>query len=300
MKITLFYEQVTILDYAYLDDHKGPMGHSQIVDVEFTGQTDEEGIVYDFSYAKKTVKEIIDRECDHRFVVPEGVTQINKGQAHLKGVFGFEDIPYEYWCPVEGLCILPYAHVSDETLTTHLETLVMKEMPNTVKSVKLKLRNEKGRSKESFFHYTHGLKDHYGNCQRLIHGHRSTVEVYLNSKRDSEIESYLATDLFSSNIHFCYWENIVNKTEVSEWFQDSEKSLGRLTPGKKVEIKYTSSQGEFRGLIPSEIIYVMPMETTVENLSIHFAQLIKQDFAAGDQVMVRAFEGIGKGSKTTI
>ena len=71
MNITLFYKHVTVLDYAYLDDHKGVVGDSLIVNVEFIGHTDEEGVVYDFSLAKNKVKEIIDRDCDHRLVVPK-------------------------------------------------------------------------------------------------------------------------------------------------------------------------------------------------------------------------------------
>ena len=72
MKISLFYKNVTVLDYAFLDDHKGVVGDALKVHVEFIGKTDKECVVYDFSYAKKKVKEIIDRDCDHRLVVPQG------------------------------------------------------------------------------------------------------------------------------------------------------------------------------------------------------------------------------------
>src|SRR5690606_27264416 len=125
-----------------------------------------------------------------------------------------------------------------------------------------------------FFHYTHGLKDHYGNCQRLFHGHRSTVKVFINGKRDYEKESMLCHDIFLSSIHFCTWENISNKEEVIA--QEGEVPVGRLKRTPFVHIKYTSSQGEFKANVPGKIIYITPQETTVENLSIHFGQLIKE------------------------
>mgnify|MGYP000043754412 CR=1 FL=1 len=300
MKITLFYDHVTVLDYAYFSEHLGPVGHSQVVDVEFIGKTDHEGMLYDFSLAKKKVKEIIDRECDHRFVVPKAMTTVKDGQAHIKTSFGFGDEEIEYWCPAEGICEIPFAHVSDATLVTHLEELVMKEMPETVSAIKLSLRSETLEPEASFFHYTHGLKDHYGNCQRLIHGHRSTLNIYRNSVRDYELEELLATDTFSSCIHFVMWDNIVNKDEIIK-SEDMEHPVGRLPNTPVVHITYESEQGVFTAKLPGKICYITPKETTVENLSIHFCSLIKSEYALeNEQITVNAFEGIGKGSTTTI
>ena len=79
MKISLFYKNVTVLDYAYLDDHRGVVGDALKVHVEFIGKTDEEGVVYDFSYAKKKVKEIVQKAKDN----PD---EINK---KIEDLFGF-------------------------------------------------------------------------------------------------------------------------------------------------------------------------------------------------------------------
>ncbi len=301
MKVTLFYDHVTVLDYAYFSEHLGPVGHSQVVDVEFIGETDKEGMLYDFSKAKKKVKEIIDRDCDHRFVIPQNmITTHENGRIYIKTSFGFSDEVMEYWCPEEGICEIDALHVSDATLISYLEKQVMKEMPNTVKAVELSLRSEEQTSETSFFHYTHGLKDHYGNCQRLIHGHRSTVNVYRNNVRDFDTEEILANSLFSSNIHFVMWENIVNKEEIQK-NEDLEFPVGRLTNTPIVHIKYVSGQGEFEGKFPGKICYITPKETTVENLSIHFAELVKTEYSdTQEQITVNAYEGIGKGSTTTL
>ncbi len=300
MKITLFYDHVTVLDYAYFSDQLGPVGHSQIVDVEFIGETDHEGVLYDFSMAKKKVKEIIDRDCDHRFVVPQSSVQRNDGRVYFKANFGYDDEFMEYWCPEEGVCEIDAAHVSNETLITYLEKQVMKEMPNTVKAIKLRLREENLEKESSFFHYTHGLKDHYGNCQRLLHGHRNTVNVFRNSVRDYETEEIIATQHFSSCIHFALWENVVNKEEIKK-NEDQEFPIGRLSNTPIVHVKYESSQGVFEGKFPGKICYITPQESTVENLSIHFAKLVKSEYAdKHEQITVNAFEGIGKGSTTSL
>jgi 6-pyruvoyl-tetrahydropterin synthase len=296
MKISLFYDHVTVLDYAYLDEHLGPLGHSKVVDVEFIGETDHEGIVFDFSLAKKKVKDIIDRDCDHRFVVPQNILKQDEKRSYFTYNFGYDDSKFEYWSPEEGICEIPFDQVSDQTLLTYLEMQVMKEMPQTVKSVKLRLREEKGTEQESFFQYTHGLKDHYGNCQRLIHGHKSTVKVFVNGKRDPEEESYLANELFSSSIHFCFWENVVNKNDFIRDVNDVP--VGRVNSAEDVHIKYESSQGEFEAILPGRIVYIMDAETTVENLSIHFSDVVKKRYPS-KSVQVYAFEGIAKGAIST-
>ncbi|MBL7664552.1 MAG: 6-carboxytetrahydropterin synthase [Bacteriovoracaceae bacterium] len=300
MKVALFYDHVTVLDYAYLDDHQGLVGNSLMVDVEFIGETDDEGVVFDFSYAKKKVKEIIDRECDHRLVIPKNLAKYEAGLVQFEYKYGYQDLSLKYIAPAEAVCEIPSAYVSEANLQAHLEELVMKEMPNNVSAIKLKLREEKLSTGDQFFNYTHGLKEHYGNCQRLMHGHRSTLEVYTNNERRHDIEKELIQNQFSGNIHFCFWENVENKNEIQK-LTGEKNPIGRFKNLPPVYIKYSGNQGLFQGWLPGNSIYFMATETTVENLSIHFCQLVKS--VQNDPlctVKVRAFEGVGKGSQTTI
>lgn len=299
MKISLFYKNVTVLDYAYLDDHKGVVGDALKVNVEFIGKTDKEGVVYDFSYAKKKVKDIIDRDCDHRLVIPSGLMKVKDNLASFTFAYGLNEESVEYRCPRVGLCEIPSRHVSVATIQTYLEDIILKEMPETVDAVKITLESEVLPEGKATFHYTHGLKEHYGNCQRLFHGHKNTVDVFVNNINEPELEHYLATNLFKGNIHFCKWENVVNKTEVIEIVgEDNIFGLHGNIPF--VEISYTSEQGTFYGKLPGKSVFFMEQESTVENLSMLFAKLVKEHVDSEDSVRVHAYEGIAKGAITTL
>jgi 6-pyruvoyl-tetrahydropterin synthase len=251
MKISLFYDHVTVLDYAYLDYHRGLVGDAVVVNVEFIGRTDDDGVVFDFSRAKKKVKEIIDRDCDHRLVIPKNIANYNDDQFTLQFKYGLNDEVIEYKGPAQALCELPYAHVSKQNLIAHLEQLVLEEMPETVEAVKLDFISEELTEKDTFFNYTHGLKKHYGNCQRLMHGHRSALKILINGQRDYAMEKDFAENIFAGNIHFCTWENVVNQDEIKD-IAKLELPVGRFAEVPSVHIKYDGNQGTFEGKLPEK------------------------------------------------
>lgn len=300
MKISLFYKNVTVLDYAYLDDHQGVVGDALKVHVEFIGKTDEEGVVYDFSYAKKKVKEIIDRDCDHRLVVPAGLPEkIENSRLKFQFSYGLNDMPLTYECPEEGICELPFHHVSKETIATYLETIILKEMPETVSAIRITLEDEDLPQEKARFHYTHGLKEHYGNCQRLFHGHKNTVDVFINGSQDNGLEWYLAEELFKGSIHFCKWENVQNKEEILK-LNEGKIPTGVIGEVPAVHIAYKSGQGEFKGSLPGHEVFFMEDESTVENLSMLFARLVREHIGDGPKITVRAYEGVAKGAVTSL
>lgn len=77
-----------------------------------------------------------------------------------------------------------------EALTPILEKALLKELPANVKDVKLKLYNED--IKGAYYHYSHGLKKHLGDCQRIAHGHRSAIQVHIDGVRDKGLEALWA------------------------------------------------------------------------------------------------------------
>ncbi len=300
MKISLFYRNVTVLDYAYLDNDLGVVGDSLKVNVEFVGHTDKEGIVYDFSHAKRKVKEIIDRDCDHRLLIPQGIAEKTRDERiQLRFSYGLKDELVKYDCPEQGICEIPYAYVSKANIQSFLEVLVLKEMPKTVDAVKIELIEEELPLDKVRFHYTHGLKEHYGNCQRLFHGHQNTVDIEVNGVRNFEYERFLAEELFKGNVHFCKWDNVVNKDDIIKACGE-KRPEGRYFELPQVEVEYQASQGFFKGDLPGRAIYFLQEESTVENLSMHFAKLIKARVKETDIVTVNAYEGIAKGARATL
>ena len=300
MKISLFCREVAILDYAYLDDHLGVVGNSLKVNLELIGRTDEEGVIFDFSKAKHRVKKIIDNSCDHRLLVPSGLIEVVEDDfVQLKFSYGSFDEFIEYQCPAQAICELPAAHISKAGIETFLENIILKEMPETIDAVKIELLQETLPSNKVSFHYTHGLKEHYGNCQFLFHGHKNTIDVEVNGVPASQYEYWLAEELFKGCVHFCKWENVANKDEIMHACRE-EMPEGRFSELPPVEIAYQASQGQFRGVLPGRAVYFLQEESTVENLCMHFARLIKSKVKESDIVVVRAFEGIAKGAKATL
>ena len=292
MTTALFYRHATVLDYAYLDKHRGVVGNSYWVDVTFFGPLDGDGVLYDFGHAKKKVKEVIDRDCDHRLVVPASLVEEIKGRCQVS--FSYPSGPFYYDTPPQGLCAIPFSSVSRETLQVFLQDLLRPEMPETIEDLKIDLVEEKFAKGRPHFHYTHGLKAHYGNCQRLFHGHRNTVDVEIDGTSSLEHEHFLA-DAFQ-DVHFCHWDNVANKDDVLKVAKGSPQ--GRYDV--PISIAYEASQGPFYGTLPGRDVYLLQDETTIENLSKHFAQLVKSQIKEKSTVVVRGYEGIGKGALSTL
>ena len=178
-------------------------------------------------------------------------------------------------------------------------------MPANIINIKLNLEEEIIPSDKYIFHYTHGLKDHYGNCQRLFHGHRNTVDIYVNGLLCPESERELTQTILSNHVHFCFWENVTNQDEIIKACQTSLPE-GLYSEVPQVHISYKASQGQFNGSLPGSTVYFLQEESTVENLAIHFAKKMKhlqesqRPRNKRKQITVHAYEGIGKGAQVTL
>jgi len=277
---SLFIEDLTILDCAIWHPARGAIGYSWTVGIEFIGATTGEGVVFDFSLAKKFAKKVIDETADHGFIVPKKYTH-KMSDTHL--IFAKDDFTYS--APEHAFYVLDT--VSTESIATHLQEKILKKCQEekdcgSLDSVVIYLKSEHDLN-QKYFNYIHGLKQHYGNCQRLIHGHRSTLKVWINESRHSGYESHLI-ELFHDK-QLAIHENAT--------FNES---------GTECELKYTSKQGEFRATIDPRKVLIMPYETTIENISKFAATTLKNDFKElkNSVVTVAVYEGIGKGSKFTL
>ena len=127
----------------------------------------------------------------------------------------------------------------------------------------------------AFYHYSHGLKKHAGNCQRIAHGHRSQIQIWLNGERSDTEETYWAER----------WQDIYigSKEDLSSENADT------------LSFAYTAEQGDFSLTLAREHCYMMSTDSTVELIADHLAQEIKLRHPE-QNVRVRAFEGVNKGA----
>jgi 6-pyruvoyl-tetrahydropterin synthase len=206
-----------------------------------------------------------------------------------------------YVAPPEAILIMKYNHTNiDNSIILELEEIIANNFKdnNLFKNGHFKLNVFLRREEEKIqFGYTHGLKKHKGNCQRLLHGHRNTLEVYDEIGRNENLERALAMDFFGGNIHFAYAQNIINKNNFKEL--ENKNYLGKISDFKNncdVEISYESSQGYFYLSIPAQDVFVLPVDTTVENLAHYFLLAIRNADQSNMALRVVAYEGIQKGS----
>jgi len=163
----------------------------------------------------------------------------------------------------------------------------MKVMPENVDLVELQFRMEALNGSPEYC-YTHGLKQHYGNCQRLLHGHRNRVDVLIDGQRSMEMEAKIAE--MWSDVHLAFPENI-----LTEGISVSQRQLEINT----IALSYVSLQGKFDLEIQGSEVYVMPYETTVENIARHLRDKVQSWVGPDHKVQVFAYEGIRKGAHSS-
>ncbi|WP_297792294.1 6-carboxytetrahydropterin synthase [uncultured Marinobacter sp.] len=276
----LFVDNLTVIDFAYLDPKRGLVGESWIADVVLGGELDEQGMVFDFSNVKRTIKRVIDERVDHRLVVPRG----------YEGLAWAEEEPDTFtWTltdgarivhrsPDEAVAWLSAERVVPSAVAALLERELMEVLPGNVTDVEVHLREEV--IEGAYYHYVHGLKKHLGNCQRIAHGHRSPIRIDRNDHRDYELEKRWAT----------LWQDIYVGSEedvTRRWV--AEDGVAYVT------FEYEANQGEFALTLPESRVYMMETDTTVELIAAHMADQLKAEFPA-DAIRVKAYEGVGKGA----
>jgi 6-pyruvoyl-tetrahydropterin synthase len=276
----LFVNRLTVIDSSFLCAVRGLVGESWQVDVELEGALDYQGMVLDFGDVKPLIKRHIDHEFDHKLLVPAdhpalALHETPEG-AHLD--FRLDDgREIAHRSPADALTLLPTDHISAAGLAQIIADSLRTKLPENVSDLRLRLWTEV--IDGAHYHYSHGLKHHAGNCQRIAHGHRSRIEIWRNGLRDRVLEQDWADR----------WQDVYIGT--------SEDVIGTsLREGLAYyEFGYTGSQGEFGLTLPQAASYLIDSDSTVENIAQHIAEQLKADFPA-DEFRVYAYEGVDKGA----
>jgi len=115
----LFVKRLTVIDFSYLHTERGLLGESWQVDVELSGKLDDKGMVLDFSDVKKTIKHLIDKEFDHKLIIPEQFSGSSTQNAdnRLKNTFVTKhNETFEHTAPASAYCFLDSDQVTEASL----------------------------------------------------------------------------------------------------------------------------------------------------------------------------------------
>jgi 6-pyruvoyl-tetrahydropterin synthase len=282
----LFVRDLTVIDASYLDKNRGFVGESYLVDVILTGSLNEQSMVLDFSLLKKQIKTIIDAAVDHKLLVPRLANNCTVRLEGQRTEVNFElsdsDV-IQLNCPNEAYCLVECESVSVEVLEAHLKQIILPQLPENVLALDIKLRNEN--ISTPYYHYTHGLKKHNGNCQRIAHGHRSKIDIFIDDKYSEALVDEWAKRW--QDIYLVSAEDVIAASDLSFLVAGND--------GTEICTAYNAPQGYFELLMPAERSETLPNDTTVESLSDFICGQIKARM--GDKkVTVYAYEGVGKGA----
>lgn len=282
----LFVRNLTVIDASYLDATRGFVGESYQVDIILQGSLNEQSMILDFSQVKKQIKAIIDAEVDHKLLVPHAAENCSVifDAARTQVDYKLKDNSMiQLKCPNEAYCFLESETINSDVLETYLEQVILLQLPENICSLEIKLGHEQ--IDTPYYHYTHGLKKHDGNCQRIAHGHRSKIDIYINDIYSKELVKDWANRW--QDIYLVSKEDIIDKSELS--FNVIKSDIDQLCSA------YHAPQGYFELIMPAHRAEIVPKDSTVEELANYVCQQIKTRVGE-EKVTVYAYEGIGKGA----
>lgn len=296
----IFIENITLLDCALLLNAHGPRGKSWRVDAMLEGQKDENGILFDFGYAKPVIKSSLDGLFDHKILVDSEQIR-HKTDSHIiiaspietngqHSFFALNTYPSAVRTvkkeTLSALCKNDFSFLEKE-----IEQEILKNLPQNIERIKITLKEDRQEESSSCFSYTHSLCQHCGNCQRF-HGHSSHIKIYKNNELDSKVRSEISHKLDKK---YFISEKHIDRNWNSEGIRELEHICPEIADFKHklTAISYTGSQGAVALLFPKENVISLTEESTIENLAefIH-----KNFFDSKPEICVHIYEGLAKGA----
>ncbi|UTA49229.1 6-carboxytetrahydropterin synthase [Simiduia sp. 21SJ11W-1] len=271
----LFVDNLTNVDFSYLHPERGMLGETWLANTALDGALDAQGMVCDFGNVKKRLRHFLDTRIDHCLLVPaqsKHLELLENGDT-IELVWRYGKQALRCRSPRQAIVLIDAPEI---TAASVAQWCVMQLKPQFEASIaELRISFDEEPINSAFYHYSHGLKKHGGNCQRIAHGHRSRIHIWRNGVSDPALEKDWATR----------WQDIYLGTQ--EDLVANENGL--------LKFAYRAQQGAFELDMPANHCYMLDTDTTVEWLATHIAHTLAAE-APGDTIRVQAFEGINKGA----
>ena len=286
----LFVNDLTVMDFSYLCPYRGMVGESWIVDVALNGELNEESMILDFGKVKKQLKSLIDEYVDHKLLVPVDHAYSKVVHDETSDVVKVSFLrptgqSIHLLCPAEAYAFIYSDQIDMASVGKYLQQVIAIHLPDNVADIELFLRAEV--IDTPFYHYTHGLKKHDGNCQRIAHGHRSKILIEKNGDLSLEAMQYWAKRW--ADIYVATVEDQIQINELKADYQD-------VNDTSHYAFAYESSQGYFEIVLPKNITEIINTDTTVECLA-QFLLEQSEAYAPDTAFTIHAYEGVGKGAR---
>jgi 6-pyruvoyl-tetrahydropterin synthase len=297
---SIFLNDVTKVDCAIFDPSKGVFGQSWQVDVTLSGPLGETGFVYDFSSLKKMVRQVLKSSVDHALIMPINSQVVQfKGMEmrgadksecwHMKSRVGKTgaECEWSYRSPTGAVFPSRAVAVNRQVLEQEVVKSLKHRLPQEILTVSVTLKEVETDPTEAVFRYTHGIARHDGMCQRLFHGHRCALQIFVGDERRPDLEHYVARDVMGSHVHIA---------------TPSQFKVGMIEPGTRAKTKepitlgYEGTQGYFEATMPADRIFCVERETSIECITLELARLVKREENTTEKVRVLCYEGINKGA----
>ncbi len=273
----LFVDNLTNIDFSYLCPTRGLVGETWLAHIELTGELNHEGMVCDFGIVKKELRQWLDQTLDHCLLVPskhESVySKSDKTTTEVRLKNNNDDTMV--WCkaPSQAITLMDIHAIAPEAVAKWCIQHLKGVFGETVAQIHLSFSPES--ISGASYHYSHGLKKHKGDCQRIAHGHRSKILIWLNDKLCSATMQSWADK----------WADVYIASE-----DDCQLDQNGL-----LSFSYEAEQGKFELILPKERCYLIQTDTTVEYIAAHIFEALSEQHP-NDKIRVQAFEGIGKGA----
>ena len=293
---TLFVRDVGKIDSAMFDPGAGISGQSWYVDVWLTGTLDENGFVFDFSPLKALIRNTLSSTLDHALIIPVGsqtvqFSEFDRGERWTlksKARGESKDARWDYTSPKGSVFPVHTVALKTANIEQEFARILRHRLPPSVHQLAVKLREESIAPTEASYRYTHGITGHNGLCQRLFHGHRSRMEIYIGEERRPDLEHFVVREVFGTNVHIATLNQI----------KSGNGEVGcRGKTDEPVTLAYSGTLGSFEATMPSNRVFFVENETSVESLAREVARLIKREERPTDKIRAVCYEGIDKGAE---